>query len=106
MNPTDPDGTGPSESVPDAPKPWEAAPQPEEEENTGPPVADGGGSGDLLGGAADAGIGGLNAASGAAELAGGALEGAGGCLEGCAGCSAAILLLLFTAAGTAMAVFR
>jgi hypothetical protein len=41
----------------------------------------------------------------AAEVAGGAAEAAGGCLEGCGGCAAAMLLMLFGAAGTAMAFF-
>ncbi len=42
----------------------------------------------------------------AGEIAGGAAETAGGCLEGCGGCAAAMLLMLFGAAGTALAVFR
>lgn len=43
----------------------------------------------------------------AGEIAGGVVEGvAGGCAEGCGGCSLAVLLLLFSTAGSAMALFR
>jgi hypothetical protein len=66
-----------------------------------------------LGNAADVGASALDAAGTAADAAGSALEGAGsafdaagGCLEGCGSCSLAVLLMLFAAAGTAMALFR
>jgi hypothetical protein len=115
MNPTDPEEVPtPDEPTPDSvePKPWHK-PQDEHQEDAHPAIADGGaGTGDLI----DAGAGALNVAGGAAEIAdaagsalegaGGALEAAGGCLEGCRSCSLAVLLMLFAAAGTAMALFR
>jgi hypothetical protein len=124
MNPTESnpgppeDGTDPSALPP-------AVPQEQEEEDAGAglPVVDASGTGEVLGGVADAGAGTLNAVGGVADMAdaaGGALEGAGsalegagsaldvagGCLDGCGGCSLAILLTLFAAAGTAMALLR
>jgi hypothetical protein len=65
-----------------------------------------GGTGDAL----DAGLNiagdALGAAGSALDAAGSVLEGAGGCLDGCGGCSLALLVTLFAAANTAMALFR
>lgn len=104
MNPIDPDAVPPSDE-PGPPKPWHKPQQDHEEEQNG--TVDGGdvgsGAGDLAAGAADA----------AGEVAGAALEGAsaaldvaGGCADGCSGCSLAILVTLFAATSTAMALFR
>ena len=117
LPPEDPDGT--------LPKPWHK-PQQKREEDTSPGAhgVDGGGTGDAI----DAGVQGASfagdvisgagdlaagAIEGAGELAGAAIEGAGGalevaggCAEGCGGCSLALLVLMFAAAGSALALFR
>jgi hypothetical protein len=131
MNPIDPDDDFPSELEvdPGLPQPLEPLPQPK----PNPPIDGGTGSVDLSGigdgatlveGVAEVGSAGIDAATelgGAAldaagtvadaagsalEGAGSALEAAGGCADGCGGCSLAILVTLFAAAGTAVAIFR
>jgi hypothetical protein len=73
--------------------PTDAPPEPDDENEAEPTVA---------GAALNAGA---EVVSAGAEIVGGAAEAAGGCLEGCAGCSAAVLLMLFGAAGSALAFF-
>lgn len=130
MNPTNPDDSPPELEVdPGLPQPPEPLPQPKPQ----PPVDGGTGSVDLSGigdgptlveGAAEIGSAGIDAATelGSAALdaagtvadaagialegAGSAIDAAGGCAEGCGGCSLAILVTLFAAAGTAVAIFR
>ena len=123
MNPLDPNAL-PGDPNDGQPKPWQKQP---------PPPADDGGSsaanaGNGVGDAIDAGVQGAGlvgdvirgagdlaagAIEGAGEVAGAAIEGAGsalevasGCADGCSGCSLALLVTLFAAAGTAMAIFR
>ena len=127
MNPTNPDDfpleleVDPGLSQPPEPEP-EPERQPTQSEGSIPDVSGFDDGGALVRGAADVGIdaatqfGGaaLDAAGTIADTAGSALEGAGsvleaaggGCVEGCGGCSLAILVTLFAAAGTAVAIFR
>src|SRR5262245_26215931 len=130
MNPTDPsqlpsDGTVP----PDPQKPWQKPQQQQQQNDGGSSAADtGSGAGDAIEAGVDGAILGGDVVSGAAdtaggaieavgnvaggaieaagEVAGGALEAAGGCADGCGGCSLALLVTLFAAASTAMAIFR
>jgi hypothetical protein len=120
MDPTDPgalpplDGPDPN-APPDAtqPKPWHKQPQPPTNEDGSPVVVDAAGTGNLIDAGVDVTSGALDAAGSVADAAGSALEGAGsaleaagGCLDGCGGCSLALLVTLFAATGTAMALFR
>jgi hypothetical protein len=89
MNPND---VSPDEG---APKPWHK-PQPGDENDNSSAADAGSNAANIIGGVAE----------GAGEIAGGALEVAGGCADGCGGCSLAILITLFAAGGTAMALFR
>lgn len=73
------------------PKPWNK-PQPSSDENQNNDGASA--AGEVVGGVVE----------GVGEVVGGSLEAAGGCAEGCGGCAAAVLIALFAAAGTAMAV--
>src|SRR5688572_27836500 len=112
------------------PKPWQKEPPPQQQQqptDNGSGAVDAGGGdlaeagvegaglvGDIVSGAGDLAGGAIEvvgsvaagAIEGAGSAAGAALEGAGGCADGCGGCSLAILVTLFAAAGTAMALFR
>ena len=101
------DGTNPN-TPPDAvqPKPWHKQPQPPTNEDDTPAVVDGSGTGDVIDAGLNVAGGALDAAGTAIDAAGTALDAAGGCLDGCGGCSLALLVTLFAAAGTAMALFR
>jgi hypothetical protein len=98
MNPTDPN------AAPDdtQSKPWNK-PQDDHEKQNVDILGDGGlvdsAGADIISAAS-------NAGGSVVEGAGAALDVAGGCADGCAGCSLAILVTLFAAAGTAMALFR
>lgn len=78
-----------------------------EQQDGGTGIGDAADAVDGVGALAEAAGGGIGEAAGAAaEGVGGVLEGVGGCLEGCSGCSLAIIVALFFAAQSAMAMFR
>jgi hypothetical protein len=71
---------------------------PPEDDGQPPPAADAGSGGSGLEAAANVGSGALDVGSGLADL--------GGCLDGCGGCSLVLFVLMFLAAGSAMALLR